>query len=354
MPARARELTGRRSVMVGLLVAVGQTVALAVAAVLTGSAAMKTQTATSLADVAVGVFLMIGVVSGDRPADDSHPLGYGRERFFWSFIAAVGIFVGGVGAAAAETLQTSLHPTPAGWYPVGYAVLAVVIALDTVALFAGVGPLRRQAAQRRVSLVRFIWRGTDPAVTTVVLSSIAGLAGGLVAAGGLAGREITGSPATDAAASAVIGLILLATSVVLLHANRELLTGRAVPQARVTQMRDLVGARAGVVAVPDLFAIVVGPSSVIVDADVIFDDVLTVPQVEAIIVDAAATLRARWPAVAYVYLNPVAAYRPRRFSARSRHPDACAAPTRADVATADGQIDERHDDPDCPQRRLPQ
>jgi divalent metal cation (Fe/Co/Zn/Cd) transporter len=103
-------IAGRRSVIVGLWVAIAQTVALAVAAALTGSAAMKTQTATNLADVAVGLFLLIGVISGDRPADDAHPLGYGRERFFWSFIAAVGIFIGGLPSPKRCRPPSTLRP----------------------------------------------------------------------------------------------------------------------------------------------------------------------------------------------------------------------------------------------------
>lgn len=303
---------GRRSVIVGLWVAIAQTVALALASAATGSAAMKTQTATNLADVAVGFFLLIGVVSGDRPADDAHPLGYGRERFFWSFIAAVGIFIGGFGAAAAETLQTALHPRPTGSYVLGYLVLAIVIALDALALAVGLRPLRRRANARRMRLAEFLWRGTDPAVTTVVLSSAAGLAGGFVAVGALVGLQLTGRPVTDVAASALIGIILLATSVVLLHTNRELLTGRGVAPALVTRMRDVIAGQPGVVAVPDLFAIVVGPSSLMIDGDVVFEDHLDVPRVEAIIVAAAAAMRHQWPSVAYVYLNPVSAHRPRR------------------------------------------
>ena len=273
---------------------------------------MKTQTATNLADVAVGLFLLIGVVSGDRPADDQHPLGYGRERFFWSFIAAVGIFIGGFGAAVAETLQTAVHPAPTGFYPLGYVVLAIVITLDAVALAVGLRPLRTRADARRMRVAEFLWRGTDPAVTTVVVSSVAGLAGGLVAAIGLAGLQLTGKPATDVAASGLIGLILLAASVVLLNTNRELLTGRGVSPALVARMRDVVAGQVGVVAVPDIFAIVVGPSSLIVDGDVVFDDDLDVPKVEAIIVAAAAAMRRQWPSVAYVYLNPVSERRPRR------------------------------------------
>ena len=153
----ARAPVGRRTVLTGLFAAVGQTVALAVAAVVTGSAALKTQTAVNLADVAVGVFLLIGLVSSSRPPDERHPLGYGRERFLWSFIAAVGIFIGGVGAAAAETPQAVSHPRPTGSYLIGYSVLAAIIALDAFALTVGLRPLRRGAADRRVRLISFLW-----------------------------------------------------------------------------------------------------------------------------------------------------------------------------------------------------
>ena len=303
--------TSRRGVVVGLVVAVGQTVALALAAYATSSAALLTQTVTNLADVAVGCFLLVAVVSGDRPADDLHPLGYGRERFFWSFVAAVGIFVGGFGAAAVETVRTALDPTATGSYAVGFVVLAVVVALDAVALVVALRPLLRQSRRNGVPPRVLLWRGSDPAVTTVVLSSATGLVGGVVAAVGLAGTATTGSPWPDVLASAVIAVLLLVTSAVLLRTNRELLTGRGLPPSELELMRVLVAACPGVVSVPDVFAVVVGPAMLIVDGDVVFDDDLDVPEVEAIIVDAAAGLRRRWPAIAYVYLNPVAAARAR-------------------------------------------
>jgi cation diffusion facilitator family transporter len=297
-----------------MAVAIGQTLALAVAAVVTASAALMTQTITNVADVAVGAFLLIGVVSGDRPADSRHPLGYGRERFFWSFVAAVGIFVGGFGAAVVETIHTIVDPRATGSYAVGFAVLATVICLDAVALAVALRPLVRQSRALHVAPGTLMWRGSDPAVTTVVLSSAAGLLGGLVAALGLAGTAWTGSAWPDIVASAIIAVLLLATSAVLLRTNRELLTGRGLPPGQTELMRSLIARRPGVVAVPDVFAVVVGPSSVIVDGDVVFDDDLDVPEVEAVIVAAASELRRQWPSVAFVYLNPVAAARPRRYA----------------------------------------
>jgi divalent metal cation (Fe/Co/Zn/Cd) transporter len=190
-------------------------------------------------------------------------------------------------------------------------VLAIVIGLDAVALAVALRPLVEQARSARIASVAFVRRGSDPAVTTVVLSSAAGLLGGPVAAAGLGATALTGSSWPDIAASAVIATLLLVTSAVLLRTNRELLTGRGLPPAQTELIRSNIGQCAGVVAVPDVFAVVVGPSSVIVDGDVVFEDDLDLPQVEAVIVAAAAQLRRRWPSVAFVYLNPVAAARPR-------------------------------------------
>jgi cation diffusion facilitator family transporter len=303
-----------RAVQMGLAVSVLEMLALVLAATVTGSSALTTQTATSVADVAGGVFLLIGVVSSGRAPDERHPLGYGRERFFWAFLAAVGIFVGGFGVALAETFEAFADPGPVGSYTLGYGVVLTLIVLDVIALLGGLRPLVHRAEERATTVKRLLWQGTDPAVTTVVLTSAAGAAGGVFAFAGLAGRELTGSPTVDAAASALIGLVLLATSVVLLHTNRELLTGRGLPAVQVAQMRRSVSAQPGIVAVPDLFAVVVGPGTVIVDADLVFDDDLDVPQVEAIIVEAAQALRRSWPSVDYVYLNPVSAHRSRRLT----------------------------------------
>ncbi len=91
----------------------------------------------------------------------------------------------------------------------------------------------------------------------------------------------------------------------MLHTNRELLSGRGVPLSMLRDMRAVVTAQAGVVDVPDLFAVVVGFSSLIVNGDVTFHDDLQVPAVEETIMRSAAALGERWPGIDYVYLTPV-------------------------------------------------
>ena len=310
-----------RSVLVSLAGDCAETLALGVTAWLTGSVALRAQTAASAAAVAVEVFLLIGVLSSARPPDDTHPLGYGRERFYWSLFAALGIFIGGGGLALEQAVDSALHPSPVDNYLVAYLVLAATIILEGFALLVALRPLRRQAAGRGISLRTHLLRSTDPALTTVGLSGGCAVIGGVVAAVGVLVSQETGSATPDTVASALIGLLLLATSVFLLRTNRQLLSGRGVPLPMLLEMRRIVAAERGVVDVPDLFAVVVGPSSLIVDGDVTFADELDVPEVEETIVRSAAALRERWPSIEYVYLTPVPRARPRRVMRSTRRID---------------------------------
>ena len=308
--------TTRRSVVVSLAVNCAETLGLAVAAGVTGSVALRAQTAASAADVAVLVFLLIGVLRSVRPPDDTHPLGYGRERFFWSLFAALGIFLGGGVLGLEEAVRAAVHPSAVHSYPIAYLVLATTIALDAFTLEIALRPLREQATGRGISLRSYLRRSTDPAPTTVVVGQGCAVIGGVTAAAGLVLNEVTGNPAPDAVASALIGLLLLIASVLLLGINRDLLSGRGVQPAMLSEMSRIIAAQAGVVDVPDLFAIVIGPSSLIVDGDVTFADDLDVPAVEQTILRCVHALRERWPKILYVYLTPVGKPRPSR-AARS-------------------------------------
>jgi cation diffusion facilitator family transporter len=301
----------RRSVLVSFAVNGAETLALGAAAWATGSAALRAQTAANAADMAVVAFLLIGVLSGARRADDAHPLGYGRERFFWSLFAALGIFAGGAGLALEGAVSSALDPAPLDHFAIAYLVLAATIALDVGALAVALRPIRREAAARGISLRAQARRSTDPTAITVVVGGACAIVGAAAAALGLVATQLSGSLLPDILAGTFIGLMLIVASVILLRANRALLLGRGVPVSMLREMSGIVAEQAGVVGVPDLFAVVVGPSSLIVDGDVVFADDLTVPGLERAITSATAALRDRWPAIDYVYLTPVPGARPR-------------------------------------------
>jgi cation diffusion facilitator family transporter len=314
-----------RNVLFFLVLNIGETLALAAAAWLTGSVALVAQSAANAAELGVGVFLLIAVLRSNRPADETHPLGYGRERFFWSLFAALGIFIGGGGVALDEAVGSALTPSPIGSYPVAYLVLATTIALDALALGFALRPLRRRAAKKGITLRSAMKMSTDPASITVIVGGGAAVIGGFIAATGLVVSQMTGSPVPDTVATGLIGLLLIFASVLLLQTNRELLTGRGVSRPMLRAMRDIIAAQEGVVGVPDLFAVVIGPSSLIVDGDVTFAVALNVPAVEQTIKNAAAALRERWPSIEYIYLTPVPAARSRRAVGSVRAPSASGA-----------------------------
>lgn len=304
----------RVGVVTSLVVNCIEVAGLALTAWITRSTALRAQTAVNVAEVAVVVLLLVGVLSSAREPDERHPLGHGRERFFWSLFAALGLFFGGGGLALDESVQSALHPAPVRSFLLAYAVLAVTAALDGYSLLVGLRPFLQQAASRNFTARRYLRLSTDPASVTVIIGGCCAVVGAVIATAGLVGTELSKSPTPDTIASGLIGLMLFVASGFLLQINRDLIGGRGVAPSTLRDMRSVVAAQEGVVEVSDIFAVVVGPMSLVVDGNVIFRDDLSVAAVEAIIQHTNEELQTRWPMIQYIYLTPVPA-RP-RLSAR--------------------------------------
>jgi cation diffusion facilitator family transporter len=261
--------------------------------------------------LAVQGLLVVGIRMSSREADQTHPLGYGRERYFWSLYAALGIFVSGFAVAVEEALRSGVHPAKVGSFAVGYVVLGFSLVLDAASFAYALRETRLRARARRRSIGEYVRLSTEPATVTEVIGNGIALAGGTFAIVALALTQATRNTLPDTIASGLIGIALMAAAVALTQLNRSLLTGRGVQPQLLERMRTVVAGQPGVLDVPDLFAIVVGPSALIVDGDVTFADELDVTDVEAALDRAAAELRSRWSEVRYVYLTPVAERRPR-------------------------------------------
>jgi cation diffusion facilitator family transporter len=140
------------AVAANLLVAVAK----GVAAALTGSAAMLAKTTHSVADTCNEVLLYVGVRRGLRPADDRHPLGYGQARYYWSLLAAVGIFVIGGLFAIVDGVESLRHPEPVTNVPVGVAVLLVSAGLEGLSWRTAHRQLRAEATARHLDLDEYV------------------------------------------------------------------------------------------------------------------------------------------------------------------------------------------------------
>lgn len=238
------------------LVALAKTVA----AVLTGAASMLAEAAHSWADTGNEVFLLVAQRRAARPADRTHPLGYGREVYVWSLFAAIGLFAVGAGVSITHGIQELVHPEPADSFLVAYIVLAVAFVLEGISFLQAWRQARGAAARRDRDLWEHVLETSDPTVRAVFFEDAAALVGILIAASGIAAHQVTGSTVPDAVGSILVGVLLAVVAVVLIDRNRRFLVGesadpalqRAAVQAllaqpevaRVTQLRlEVVGAR---------------------------------------------------------------------------------------------------------------
>jgi cation diffusion facilitator family transporter len=123
-----------RTVLLALGAGIGVTLAKVGAAVFTGSTALAAEAAHSLADNANDLSVLIAQRRSSRPPDDQHPLGYGREAYFWALIAALGLFVAGAAFSLRDGIDELIHPSATSSFAVAYVVLAISTVLDLMSI----------------------------------------------------------------------------------------------------------------------------------------------------------------------------------------------------------------------------
>ena len=258
-----------RTVLIALAANLLVAVAKSVAAVVTGSASILAEAAHSWADTGNEIFLLIAYRRSRRPRDHAHPLGYGREAYVWSLLAALGLFVAGAAVSVTHGVQELLHPEPATDFVVGYVVLAVSFVLEGISFLRSVRQARPTAELMERDLIGAVIGTSDPTLRAVFAEDSAALIGLIIAAFGLGAHQLTGSSTPDAVGSILVGVLLAAVATFLIDRNREFLIGEeaADPRVRAAAIRTLL-AQPEVARVTYLRLEFVGPRLVTVIGDV--------------------------------------------------------------------------------------
>ncbi|TQF69147.1 cation diffusion facilitator family transporter [Rhodococcus spelaei] len=212
-----------------VLLAFGANLAIAVAksaaAMLTGSASMVAEATHSWADTANEVLLLIANRRSRRPAEDAHPLGFGREAYIWSMFAALGLFALGAGVSITHGIQELFHSEPATDFGVAYAVLAIAFVLEGISFRQAFRQIRDEADDADRDLLEHALKTSDPTVRAVFAEDAAALIGLVIAFVGILLHQLTGSPIPDAIGSIAVGVLLAVIAVVLIDRNRRFLVG---------------------------------------------------------------------------------------------------------------------------------
>jgi cation diffusion facilitator family transporter len=270
------------------------------------SSAMLSEAAHSLADTVTEVLLFVALKRGDRAPDAKHPFGYGRETYFWAFLAALATFGVGAGFSIVQGVQTILGGEAQGDPLISYIVLAVSFVLEASSLIKAVRQVRGAARKWDITPAEYLSRTTDTTVKAVTFEDSAALAGLVLAALGLFLEQVTGDPMWDGLSAIVIGLLLIVVAAVLGRANVSLLIGQSVSPHLQEELKAEIAALDHVVDVPFLLTSVIGPAQLLVAAKVDFDDDVSAGDIERISDEAEQRLVERHEGVRYVFLDPTA------------------------------------------------
>jgi cation diffusion facilitator family transporter len=296
------ESTG--TVLVALAANLGIAVAKITAGVLSGSSAMLAEGAHSVADTTNQVFLLISLRTSRKPADETHPFGYGKERFFWSLLAAVGIFVSGAVFSIYEGVHGLLsgESTEAS-YLISYVVLGVAFVLEGISWWRAFRQLRSEAHEEDRRVLEHVRLSSDPTVKTVFSEDTAALIGLVLAAAGLALHQLTGNAYWDAGAAIAIGVLLAVVAYLLGRDTKEMLIGESAPASVRTAILAALAGHPEVERVVEVRTMLVGVDSVLVAGRLDMNDDLDAAGVEDVTDRIAAELQERYPEVVEVYLD---------------------------------------------------
>ena len=300
--------------VLGALVANGViTVLKFIGAVLTGSSGMMAESLHSLADTTNQVFLLLGLRFYKRPASEKHPFGYGKERFFWSFIAAIFIF--GVGATYAiyEGIQKLSHPHPPEKLEWAYWILGISFVLEAASIALAIYQEVKEAHHEGLSFGEYLRESKDPTAKTVIFEDSAALVGIVIAFVGiyLTDHQVgpiwhegeTPGAYWDGVASITIGVVLAIVAFALARSSRGLLLGEAATKKSVERIREAIRSHPNVVEVIELLTMHLAPKQILVNAHVNFRNELATDDIERTINEVEELIKQAEPKVDMIFLE---------------------------------------------------
>lgn len=273
-----------------------------VAAMLTGSSAMLSEGVHSLVDTGNQALLLYGLKRSQLPPDRTHPFGYGRELYFWSFIVAVLLFSLGAGVSFYEGFTHILHPEPATDLMTAYVVLGVAAVFEGTSWFVALREFRRTKGNR--DYLDAIHESKDPSVFTVLFEDSAALLGILVAFLGISGASFLSMPVLDGVASVGISVILAVAAILLARESKGLLMGEPAAPEMERLILQIARGDAAVEHANGVVTVHLGPRQVFVALSIDFRDDLTGHEVEPCVERLERAITDKLPEVVSVFVKP--------------------------------------------------
>lgn len=288
-----------------IFAAMGANLAIAItkfiAASITGSSAMISEGIHSVVDTGDQLLLLLGISRSQKPADDSHPFGYGQELYFWTFIVAILIFAIGGGMSIYEGITHLINPSPLEDPKWNYIVLGIAILLEgsswTVALKEFLPTKGKQ------NFWQAIKNSKDPTVFTILFEDTAAILGLLVALIGIFLGHLFNNVYFDGIASIIIGIILAIVAVVLARESKGLLVGESADPQTIANIRSLSKTEPGVKEVIRVLTMQLAPKEVLLNLELQFSHNLTGEEIALTVESLEANIRQKHPEIKQIFIE---------------------------------------------------
>ncbi|MCW2717792.1 cation diffusion facilitator family transporter [Pseudonocardia sp.] len=292
---------GTRAIVAALVANAGIAVAKFVGFLITGSSSMLAESVHSLADTSNQGLLLLGGKRAQRAATAEHPFGYGRDRYFYSFIVALLLFTLGSVFALYEGIHKLGEPEPLSSPLVAVVILVVAIGLEGFSFRTAIHESR--PLKGTGSWWNFIRQSKVPELPVVLLEDFGALIGLVFALLGVGLSVLTGNPVFDALGTIAIGTLLGVIAIILIIEMKSLLLGEGATGPVLSRIVDALTAGA-VQRVIHIRTQYIGPEEILVAAKIALTPGVPVEEVARAIDEAEARVRAAVPEARIIYLEP--------------------------------------------------
>ena len=264
----------KKAIIAAFLANVAIAIAKLVGFFLTGAASMLAEAVHSGADASNQGLLFLGGARARKTATPEHPFGYGRERYFWSFVVALVLFTIGGLFALFEGIEKLRHPHEIESATVAFVILSIAIVVEAFSFRTAI--IESRHVKGKESWWQFIRRSKSPELPVVLLEDLGAMVGLIFAVVGLGLAEITGSPRWDAVGSIAIGILLVIIAVILVIEMKGLLIGEAATPATIARITQTMQSSERVTKLIHLRTQHIGPDELLVGAKLSFDSSLDI------------------------------------------------------------------------------
>ena len=298
---------GTRAVVAALLANTGIAVSKFVAFLFTGSASMLAESIHSVADAGNQGLLLFGGKQAKKAADEDHPFGYGRSRYFYAFVVAVVLFTLGALFALYEgyhKLQERGHQEgPAIKSPaVAIGVLVVAIILESFSFRTAI--IESNLVRKGQGWIAFIKHSKSPELPVILLEDLGALVGLILALIGVVVATITDDILYDALGTLSIGVLLGVIAVILAIETRSLLIGEGANRGENDLIKKALTDDSEVNRLIHLKTLYIGPEELMVAAKIEMTATLSFAEVARVINETEERVRAAVPTARIIYIEP--------------------------------------------------